>query len=235
MPARIAGAFGDGASGSGRIVTHEFSAGRTYTVTLTVTDAAGATASVAKSVSVGAVAAPTVVLSVVPDPPFVDLAAVFTAVATPAPGHSIQRYEWDFGDGTSRVTTVPTVTKTFDEVGTFVVVVTAVDDLNQVGHAAKPVLVTHSIAAPVANFTVAPSSPAAGVAVTFDASTSTVGVGATIESYLWDFGDGSATVERSDPAVTKTYGSPGTFVVRLTITDSLGRPATKIATVTVVP
>jgi PKD repeat protein len=38
--------------------------------------------------------------------------------------------------------------------------------------------------------------------------------------YAWSFGDGSSA---STPAATHVYGSPGTFTVRLTVTDDSGR------------
>lgn len=229
--------FGDGSTAAGRIVNHAFSAAGTYTVTLTVTDSAGASASAFLAIRVVTVPAPTVTaLNVAPDPPFVDRQAVFTAVASAAPGHSIQRYEWNFGDETTQVTTTPTVVKTYDEVGTFVVTVKVIDDLNQATHFARSVVVGHSAAAPVANFTVSPSSPAVGVTVTFNGTSSTVGVGATIAKYVWDFGAGGAPQDTGTTAsTTAVYGSAGTFVVTLTITDSLGRQASKTATLTVVP
>ena len=52
--------FGDGATGTGRIASHAFAAPGTYTVALTVSDAAGASASTAQAVTVTNVAAPTV-------------------------------------------------------------------------------------------------------------------------------------------------------------------------------
>jgi PKD repeat protein len=82
---------------------------------------------------------------------------------------------------------------------------------------------------------VTPSSPVANTAATFNASTSTVGTGATITQYAWDFGDGGATVTSTTPAVQKIYGAAGSYLVTLTITDSLGRQATRVSTVTVLP
>ena len=226
--------FGDGSGTTGRIVSHSYSVAKAYLVTLAVTDIAGTTVSIVRTVNVTAPAAPTVVLTVAPDPPYVNQQAVLTASATAAPGHSIQRYEWDFGDGTSQITTTPTVTKMYATVGIYVVTVAAIDDLGQAGRAAKSVNVGYTIAAPVANFTVSPTSPTVGANVTFNGSLSTVGAGATIVNYLWDLGDGSAAQSTGTiSTLVASYGAAGTYTVTLTITDSLGRIATKTLTVTV--
>jgi chitodextrinase len=51
-----------------------------------------------------------------------------------------------------------------------------------------------------------------------------------IATYSWDFGDGArATGQRA----THSYGPPGTYVVRLTVTDFVGRSATTSLTVKV--
>jgi large repetitive protein len=226
--------FGDGSVANGLVVTHAYTAARTYTVTLTVIDSAGASASTISSVIVRSIPAPIVTIAVTPDPPFVDRQAVFAATATAAPGHSIVRYEWNFGDDTTASTTGPNVVKTYDEVGTFVVTVSAIDDTGQAGIGARTVVVGFSAAAPVANFTISPTNPEEGQNVSFNGSSSTVGVGATIVRYVWDFGDGGAALDTgTTPTASHTYANDGTYGVTLTITDSLGRTASKTATVTV--
>ena len=90
--------FGDG-SATGRVATHRFVNPGTYTVTLTVTDDVGSSASKAKPLTVSNVPAPTVTLNVVPDPPYAGQNATFTADAKPATGHGITKYVWTFSDG----------------------------------------------------------------------------------------------------------------------------------------
>jgi PKD repeat protein len=226
--------FGDGSTATGRRVTHTYTVARNYTVTLAVTDAAGTTTSLVRTLSVSSVPAPTVTITAVPATPFVDRQTVFTASATAAPGHSIQRYEWNFGDDTTEVTTGPSVVKVFDEVGTFVVTVRATDDIGQVGIGATTVVVGFSAAAPVANFTISPTTPEEGQTVTFNGGSSTVGVGATIATFVWDFGDGSPAEDTgTTPTASHAYATAGTYGVTLTVTDSLGRVSSKTSTVTV--
>jgi PKD repeat protein len=224
--------FGDGSGATGRIVNHTYSSGRAYTVTLTVTDAAGSTASVVRVVNVASIPAPSGDLDVAPDPPFVSKQTVFTSKQKAAPGHSIERYEWDFGDGGLMISTTPSVSWTYATVGTYVVTVRAYDDLGQVGIAVRSVVVGYSITAPVAVFTVTPASPTHGVAATFVGTASTVGVGATIVNYHWDSGDGQI-FDTTTGTQSVTYAAAGSYAATLTITDSLGRQSSRTVTVVV--
>jgi PKD repeat protein len=59
-----------------------------------------------------------------------------------------------------------------------------------------------------------------------------VGAGATIASYNWNFGDGS-TATTTSPATTHTWTAASTYPVVLTVTDDLGRTATQTLVITV--
>lgn len=215
--------FGDGSTGTGRLVTHTFTSARTFVVTMTVTDAAGASASKASSVTIANVAAPTVTLAVVPDPPLANQSATFTATATPASGHNIVSYAWNFGDGNTQTTTGPTVTKTYSAVGTYVVTVTVTDDVGQTASVSKSITITGS--GVTASFTVSPTKPKTADTTRFDGTPSTGAAGATITSYKWDFGDGNTRTE-SDGLTSHVYTAARTYIVRLTVTDSNDRTGT---------
>jgi PKD repeat protein len=75
----------------------------------------------------------------------------------------------------------------------------------------------------------APTSLAAFVDATFDASSSTPGAGAAITSYLWNFGDGTTTGGR----IAVHRFAPGSYSVRLTVTNTNNQSATTTRTVTV--
>lgn len=220
--------FGDGTTASGRTATKTFSAARSYTVTLTVIDFAGSSASTAQSVVVATVAAPTVTLTVSPNPPLVDQAATFTATATPATGHSIASYAWTFGDGTSATTTSPTVQKTYTARGTYLATVTVTDGVGQTGRATSSFTITST--GVTASFTSSPTSPVTGQTVQFNGSNSTGTGGSTIDKWEWDFGNGSTAEGRT---ASVAYATVGTYVVRLTVTDSSGRTGTTTQNVTV--
>ena len=52
----------------------------------------------------------------------------------------------------------------------------------------------------------------------------------SVALYAWNFGDGSSS---QGPQVSHTYRSPGTFQVRLTVTDTQGLTGTSVITITV--
>jgi PKD repeat protein len=223
--------FDDGTTASGRQVTHAFTVGRPHNVALTVTDPTGLSETLRRLVIATVPSAPTVVLTVAPNPPVINQMATFIATATAAPGHSIQEYEWNFGDGETALTTTNTVAKTYTARGIYAVTVRATDDLGKTGAAGITLnLTTGSSTGISASFTFSPTDPDAGTAVNFNASASTANNGATIVTYAWDFGDGTAG---TGVAPSHTFTAAGTYVVSLTVTDNQGRTAVTTQSVTV--
>jgi PKD repeat protein len=71
-------------------------------------------------------------------------------------------------------------------------------------------------------FTFTPTAPVDHQSVLFDASTSTSASGNPITSFTWDFGDGQTA---SGVQATHAFNTPGTYFVKLTIGDAVGRTA----------
>ena len=135
------------------------------------------------------------------------LTVTFTDTSTGSP----TSWAWNFGDGSTSTTRSPT--HTFDEPGTYRVVLTVTnsagtDDTKATITATQPVKV------PTASFTASPTSGDAPLTVTF---TDTSADEPT--SWAWDFGDGSTSTTRSP---THTFDEPGTYRVVLTVTNSAG-------------
>jgi PKD repeat protein len=104
--------FGDGSSGSGMVVSHEFRAPGTFVVRLTVIDARGGSATSSQSITVGALEAPKAAFEFSPSDPRFGQPVFFNATASTAPaGHRIVAYDWDFGTG--RTGEGMTVAKTY--------------------------------------------------------------------------------------------------------------------------
>ena len=141
------------------------------------------------------------------------------------------QYTWEFGDNTVAIRGI-TAEHVYTLPGNYIATLSVTDDRGGVNTASVDIRIIGPVA-PVANFTIAPTAPAVGQNVTFNASSSTVGAGATITQYAWDFGDGSPTVTSSSASTTKAFAVAGSYSVTLTITDSLGRQATRSSTVVV--
>lgn len=75
---------------------------------------------------------------------------------------------------------------------------------------------------PVAAMVLAPTSGDAPLVVTADATTSSDPDG-TIESWAWDFGDGTTA---TGAQATHTYANPGEYTVTLTVKDDEGAKGT---------
>jgi chitodextrinase len=119
--------FGDNTGGDGMIVNHTFRTVDTFQVTLTVTDARGAQAVAIKPVTVGAGEPPTADFTFSPTQPSPGRTIFFNAsTSKAAAGRFLTEYSWDFGDGSTA--TGVSASHTYDEEGTYVVILTVKDN-----------------------------------------------------------------------------------------------------------
>lgn len=139
-------------------------------------------------------------------------------------------YKFDFGDGTNA--TGIRVSKRFNSRGPFNVTLTVTAPSGTVG-ATKSTITVGAPAALAPNIVFSPTNPKINDTVHFDARGSTTPDGARIVDYQWDLGNGDSASGAT--AQTNNYTQARTYVVRLTITDELGRTGTTTAQVTVTP
>ncbi|HZB26147.1 MAG TPA: PKD domain-containing protein [Vicinamibacterales bacterium] len=124
--------FGDGDSASGRTVSHQYRAPGTYIVSLTVSDTYGRTATATQSLTVGPGLNPTAAFTFSPTDALPGTRVFFNAASSrAAPGRTIVRYQWDFGDGGSA--SGSTASRVYPTVGTYTVTLTVTDDAGRRG------------------------------------------------------------------------------------------------------
>lgn len=214
--------FGDGTTSQTANPSHTYAEPGTYTVSLTVTTAAGSQ-----------VATRTGYVAVHPVPSFTANVTSGVPPLTPAFTNTtdmgsltITGRLWNFGDGTTSEAASPihayTVPGNYDVTLTLTtsqgVVTTTQSDFIQVG--------------PDIAFTTDVSSGAAPLTVQFTDATDAGSL--SITGYSWNFGDGTATVTTQNPSHTYTTG--GNFDVSLTVTTEQGnRTFVDEAAVTVTP
>jgi chitodextrinase len=134
--------FGDGEGDSGLTATHDFARAGSYTVTLTVTDRFGRSASAAQQVTVAAGLNPTASFVISPAAPKINQTIAFNASASTAPpGRRIVGYTWDFGDGTGLRPGGVTINYSYPTVGTYNVTLVVTDDAGKTATVSLPVTV----------------------------------------------------------------------------------------------
>lgn len=223
--------FGDGTTGTGMVTTHTFRTVGTFQVALTVTDARGAQTTSIQTVTVAPSTPPTAGFQVSPATVGVNQDVFFNAAESrPAPGRTITRFDWSFGDGSTA--SGVTVSHRWSAPGNYAVVLTVTDDAG----ASTPITKGYTVSSTgglTATLTFLPASPRVGQPVSFNASASTSST-STIVSYKFNYGDGDEETGTS-PNQSHVYIAPGTYVATVTVTDAQGRTATAQQTVTVAP
>lgn len=235
-PLRLSWNFGDGSPTSALSnPSHTYAAAGSYAATVTVTDSDGDVAQDTVTINVATDASPSVgTLTASPNSGFAPLGVTFGCPASG--GNAPLSFQWDFGDG--QTSSLPFVTHTFALAGNYTatcVVTDADGDMSTGTIGVTAVQNSPPTPSLVVNGAYVDSSKAfalRGKPVLLDGSTSMSGnggndVGDSVVSFLWTFDalPAGSTASFATPAAGNTFFVPdqlGTYVVRLTVTDSTG-------------
>lgn len=195
--------FGDSTISTANNPTHTYLTGGTYTVSLTVTNAAGCSDTLIKKAFIQ-VEKPRVLLTGLPRSGCAPITVTPTATVTSS--HTIGSYKWVFGDGTT--STAATPTHTYNGTGTYTVTLV----YTTITGCTDSVVMTDAVKVgikPHAAFTLNPTTVCAFQPITFtDNSTGTV------DQWFWTFGDGGTS---SQPNPVYQYSDTGYFHVQLIV------------------
>ncbi|MGE0307817.1 MAG: PKD domain-containing protein, partial [Acidimicrobiia bacterium] len=213
--------FGDGGPTSSSTSTSKtFAADGIYTVTLTATDGWGKSTTVTRTLDItepGDNVAPTPVIG---GPNCSARTCAFFATGSSDVNGGPLTYAWAFGDGATSTSVSPTRVYAAD--GDYTVTLTVTDAWGKSAEVTKDVAIHEpdGNAAPVPVIG-APSCVAKTCSLSSAGSADPDGDSFT---YLWNFGDGTATSTLSAPS--HTFPGVGPYTVTLTLTDAWGKVGT---------
>jgi PGF-pre-PGF domain-containing protein len=208
--------FGDGNGSMTATTSHTYATPGTYTATLNLSDAAGNTAEDSRTVTVTDVTDPVAVT----DATSSKTVPVGTAASFDGSGSTdnvgVDSTEWTFGDGATATGATPS--HTYATPGTYTAALTVRDAAGNTDTETMTVYVS-DVTDPVPDAG-GDRTVTAGDSVTLDGSGSTDDVG--VDSYTWHFADGTTA---GGAAVTRTFGTAGSYSLTLTVRDGAGNRA----------
>ncbi len=201
--------FGDGSTSNQTNPSHTFNLVGTYNVILTVSGSGG-TSSVTRQITVQnpQVPQPNATFTTNPTTGDAPLIVEFDVADT----SNITNYAWTFGAVGSSSEASPTFT--FSDAGTYNVQLVVTGAGGQASSTMQ-IVVNQPALAPVISIDAQPTSGERPLAVQFEVTSS----GGVIDSYSWDFGDGTTS---TDVNPTHEYATAGNYIVTLTAVGAGG-------------
>jgi hypothetical protein len=233
-------AFGDGATGTGPVVTHSYTPAKSYTVSLTVTDNGGVTGSTTSQVTI--TDRPPVV-SLTPSPTTANTGQTITlSISASDPDGTISTTRVDWGDTITQLYSgaITSATHSYASTGSstlqiFTIIVTGTD--NNASYTSASSQVTINDRVPVPSFNPSSTSLSTGQNVTL--TISATDPDGTVTTLRVDWGDGNIdTLSGTATSDIHSYGSTGTstskiFTITVNATDNSGSTGISSSQVTV--
>jgi gliding motility-associated-like protein len=130
-------------------------------------------------------------------------------------------YIWNFGDGSDTTSTTYEVSHVYNTLGVFQVMVIAIDSNSCNIRDTVYLHIRVRTNKANLNLNINKLAPCQSLSYEyFNNSTPPAGQNFTNNSFLWDFGDGSAPMPAGLAPVTHSYASPGTYTVKLIMVDT---------------
>jgi PKD repeat protein len=207
--------FGDGSRGSGARVKHLYKQEGTYSVTLTVRDNSGTNCDSDSDV----------LKLVINSSPIADAGLnkvtcpeeviYFDGSGSSDGDGSLTAFKWDFGDG-SPAASGPKVSHSYNAPGSYLATLTVTDNSNTACAQSTDEIMVKVNSAPIAEAG-AIKKGCIDEPIRFNGNSSK-DMDGEIKKVVWDFGDGSPTIEAISP--THVYTNPGKYTVTLTVWDN---------------
>jgi PKD repeat protein len=213
--------FGDGQFGAGVKTSHAYTTLQNYTIKLTVRDPRGGeattttTANIYNQAPIAHLAGPAT--GTVEDTVRFDASASMDADGDPL------TYLWKFGDSSPNFTGGPQVSHVYSEVGSYRVVLRVQDNFGGQDEDTIGVAIRINLA-PVVDISANEVNVYAGCSTSYPIVfriNQAYDTDGTIVRYAWNFGDGSPH-SNSNSSLTHHFNVPGTYTVKLTVTDNGG-------------
>ena len=193
--------------------SHTYTTAGTYTVKLTVTNAAGSDDEIKTDyIAVGGVAAPVVAFSANVTNGDIPLAVAFNDEST----GSATAWAWDFDNDGVTDSTTKNATHAYTTAGTYSVNHTVTGWGGSTSLVKTDYITAVMPMVPVADFTATPTSGGAPLTVTFNDTSSS-----NPTRWAWDFNN-DGTTDATTRNATYTYSVTGTYTVNLTVTNAAG-------------
>jgi len=227
--------FGDPLSGGDNTSTlkdpmHKFTSANDFWVQLIVTSTTGCKDTIQTEVTINALP----VANFTNTSPCEGNVMTFTDNSTTPPGTTIISYLWDFGDNGS--STLQNPQHIYTNYGYQTVTLTIVNSNGCIHDTVKQVLVNPK---PVATYSFSQAACIGNPVCFVDHSYVPTGFSGYIDTWTWDFGDGTTTppiVYPNTPDICHTFaGTATTHVVRLTVHTTTGCTSYTEQTVTSIP